>query len=1036
MQVRQPAFVLAALVFSAMSAQLVSSGYGPPDTAITAPYIVVLSLGLLTLPAIFYLTIVASAAALRDRESGMTELVDSTPTSRRLLYGAKFAGAVLGALTVLLIASGVLAWAPHVLRVAPSRVGEFHPWTYAWAFVVLVVPNVLFAASLVFSIGVRTGSSVASWVTGVALVALYFVSALLIDSPLLAGAAPVTPAALARAALLDPLGLSAFFEQTRYWNASERGVRTVALAGHLLLNRVVWLTVSAAALLLALRPSRRVDHGPNSRTKEPRRRALSISQRWLAALLAVWALVVLMTLHGEAGQAEYFTTLLPATGLLVEAVRLPISLFGTLIIALFAGEVVWRERMWHLADVVDATPSPNARFWWHASRSLLAIIGSLLGSTIALGVSYQLARAYVTLEPTVWLSLLVVSGLPLLQLAVLALLLQAVSPNRWVGMLLTLVAGVVQVRGDSFGALEHPLMRYGAAPALQGSDMRGFGAELGVWGWFMLCWSLAAIVLGMVSIGLWPRGRFALRARGRRLKSSLGQTGIAIGVAALLLCVAVGVVIARRSHATWESSDALVRWRVDYEKAWRRTADEPTPSFVAITGTLDLEPAALAYTLRARAILRNLSSAPIDTVRVVVRRNQRILDLSLDGARQVASDERFGVHTFALDRAMAPGDSATLRFALAHSEAGLRAGGFEHLVSRNGSVMLSPMLLPSLGYRAGYELTSPSRREQEGLPPATAAVALDTTGSTPITRRPTWYRLELTVSTAADQQVVATGRVVREWVTDGRRYVQVNTDTPIPGRFGVASAHYAIRTAVTDGIPVSVYYHPSHAANVAHMLDAAQRSLALFQRAWGPYPFPTLRLVEVPAGFSAAAFAVPGVIFFTEDRGFLTDARDSMRFDLVTRRVAHEVAHMWWGNHVAPAEVEGAAMIVETLAKHGEQLVLRERWGDGMVETLLSVDGERYRSGAAESGKPEPGLWRVVDQEFLYYGKGALVMRALRDSLGAATLDRSLRRFAEEHGGPSALPPTTVDLLRVLSQAVDASRRPFVERLFRAPGPI
>ena len=32
-------------------------------------------------------------------------------------------------------------------------------------------------------------------------------------------------AALARAAVLDPFGLSAFFEQTRYWPVAERAVR-------------------------------------------------------------------------------------------------------------------------------------------------------------------------------------------------------------------------------------------------------------------------------------------------------------------------------------------------------------------------------------------------------------------------------------------------------------------------------------------------------------------------------------------------------------------------------------------------------------------------------------------------------------------------------------------------------------------------------------------------------------------------------------------------------------------------------------------
>jgi hypothetical protein len=190
------------------------------------------------------------------------------------------------------------------------------------------------------------------------------------------------------------------------------------------------------------------------------------------------------------------------------------------------------------------------------------------------------------------------------------------------------------------------------------------------------------------------------------------------------------------------------------------------------------------------------------------------------------------------------------------------------------------------------------------------------------------------------------------------------------------------------------------------MLDAAQRALDLFQHAWGAFPFAALRLVEVPAGFPAAAFATPGVVFLTEDHGFLTDARDSAEFDLVTRRVAHEVAHMWWGNHVRPAGVKGAMTIVETLAKYGEQMVLRDRWGEAMLAPLLQVDADRYRTGVARSAEPERALYRATDQDFLYYGKGGVVMHALRDSIGGDLLNEALRQFAADHGGANAPPPT------------------------------
>jgi hypothetical protein len=67
----------------------------------------------------------------------------------------------------------------------------------------------------------------------------------------MASSAPPTREALARAAVLDPFGLSAFFEQTRYWTVAERDARPVTLTGRLLVNRLLWLGVSGAVLAFA-----------------------------------------------------------------------------------------------------------------------------------------------------------------------------------------------------------------------------------------------------------------------------------------------------------------------------------------------------------------------------------------------------------------------------------------------------------------------------------------------------------------------------------------------------------------------------------------------------------------------------------------------------------------------------------------------------------------------------------------------------------------------------------------------------------------
>ena len=63
-------------------------------------------------------------------------------------------------------------------------------------------------------------------------------------------------------------------------------------------------------------------------------------------------------------------------------------------------------------------------------------------------------------------------------------------------------------------------------------------------------------------------------------------------------------------------------------------------------------------------------------------------------------------------------------------------------------------------------------------------------------------------------------------------------------------------------------------------------------------------------GEYAQSFA--GTIPYSEGIGFIADVRrDDIDYPFFV--TAHEVAHQWWGHQVAPADVQGAAMLSETL---------------------------------------------------------------------------------------------------------------------------
>ena len=53
-------------------------------------------------------------------------------------------------------------------------------------------------------------------------------------------------------ALFDPFGFSAANQVTKYWTLAEVNTRTIPLAGALLWNRVIWLSVGVAAVTRSL----------------------------------------------------------------------------------------------------------------------------------------------------------------------------------------------------------------------------------------------------------------------------------------------------------------------------------------------------------------------------------------------------------------------------------------------------------------------------------------------------------------------------------------------------------------------------------------------------------------------------------------------------------------------------------------------------------------------------------------------------------------------------------------------------------------
>ncbi len=1028
---RQPAFIAAAALFFLIGFALTGSSFGPENVAVTAPWLVMEVLAFVSLFSVFAIAIFVANAVIRDTEQRMAEIVFTTPVGRFPYLFGRFAGAFLAGATTLALAPLGMMIASRMPWIDPARAGTFDVTLYLWAFAVMVLPTLVFVTALLFAFVVLTRSPLATYTASIVIYFLYMVCAALTNSPLMAASAPGAGGG-ALASLLDPFGLTSFFEVTRYWTIAEKNRRFVALTGILLVNRVVWLAVAGAAWGFAYRVFRfrllgkvkaagfrrqasGMDRATGSASQMPDARRhyqrmpqapsglasywsatkieLSAVARSLPArlLLLLWAGLAAAEIRSEIFDGEYGTVFYPATALIVGVLKAPLMIVGMVIVIYYGSELFWREQRFRMASLVDATPVRGLAMVLAKWTTLVALVGATIATAILVGIGIQLANGHTDLQPLLYLSLFWFTGFPLALYAAAAVAIHALSPGKYAGLVLVLLF-FVSTRMIGMLGLEHPLWRYGSGPSVDYSALYGFSDSAVEFARLMLHWSVVAAALLAIAAVAWRRlrdgapERWRVVARDARLWAPV-----------LLLALLTGGWVYYDARDV-EPTNTRLQWRADYEKRYRPLAKVPQPRIAVVATNVALYPETRRVQLAGDYTLVNDTSAPIATVHVATRRDAKATRVSIPGAH-LTTDARFAVHRFDLARPLQPGERTALHFELT----------LEEMAEENGTLIMSFLTYPSLGYRPSYELTDPKERAKRGLGAMSAPELEDpeaaSTGESAID-------FEATLSTSADQTAITSGRLVREWSEGNRRFFHYRSEAPVRNLFAIESGRYSVAKRQAGDVEVSVAYHPEHRANVQAVLDTAVKTLAYCGREFGPYPHKQMKLVEVPASAGFGAYATPDTILLNENRTMLIDLREKTRLDLLGRRVAHEVGHLWWGHTLVPESRSGSTTLVESLAKYTELMILEQMHGREQVRALLEYELDRYLAGRSGEEQRERTLMTARSQPYIYYSKGAIVFYAIRDLLGEQALNTALRRFiAEERGQANA---TTLDLLRHL----------------------
>ena len=1065
-QLRSP-FFLGALLMFALFHFLSITGTGihidiSNQVAINSTYAILqieLALSIFgMLPIVAFVT----TAITRDFECATASLVFVTPISPKHFVMGRFLGAL--SLALLIGLAGLLG----------AMIGTFMPWLdqariapflllpWAYIFFVVILPSTLVLCALFFSVAALTRSFAMTFGAAMA----FFVADVLLNLYANFGNGGWT-------ALADPSARLTVAAETRYWTVAELNAN---IPWELLTqNRLLWLIVALLALQFVLLRFRldltepalfrgkqrttgrhRTRGGATApRTPQPAIQRITpvqsfspraafnqfasqlkmdLSSVFKSPLIYIILALVINSMIGEfqgnISRVGLDTPLYPMTSLMLPFLRFGM-LWQILLVALYySGELIHRERASGMSEIVNASPFPDWLMILAKTAALWLVVNALMFVAALTLMAMQAAAGYTNFELGLYLqSVFIYHGIYYCMLCVPAVVIQIISPNKWLGMLLTLGVDIALGSLEPMG-FDHVLYNFSIPDAVY-SDMNGFGHFTKPIFSLIAYWGAFCVLLLIAGHLLYPRGNYStMRERLRDARTRLG-TGIRLttGLAALAF-IGIGGWIFYNTNVLNEylTPNKRLQRKADYEKAYGRYEDAPTPSYDSIKMAVDLFPAERRLESRGSATLGNHKKAPVSEFVVSIDPVLHVNQIAVENATLAQSDKAQGFYLYRLNAALAPGATVKMTWNVTRKNEGFVVANPDNKLVTNGTYVNSIDVMPIPGYDGDRRITDNAERRKYGLPPAPRTAAL---GDPAHSDRVAYgidsrSEFEIVLSTSADQIAVAPGVLQNEWQQGGRRYFHYKAEKPILPYISINSARYEVARDRWNNVALEVYFDPKHTFNVAAQMATAKRALEFFSKEFAPYQYSYFRILECPRYLSGARFH-PGIVPYSESIGFVTDLRSMGNADY---GVMHELAHQWWGDRIIGAQMQGRMMLNETMAEYSTLMLFKEYYPPSYANRIVQGTLDSYLKARSSENEAELPVMYTENQRYISYGKGKLALYALQDIIGKEKVHQALRNFLRDYSFQTSPCPTSRDLVNALRAEAGPEYQGLITDLF------
>ncbi|WP_286233403.1 M1 family aminopeptidase [Thalassotalea sediminis] len=1039
------------------------------DIQISGAYFLIktFAIQLLLLPVL--VAIFSAQATIRDFESDMAGIVYASSTKLTQVLIARF------------IAFFLLCWCVYLsfgvgifvgLTTQPSISLVLPLASLGWALLVLALPNVLFVCAIFFAIGLYGKRSIYLYLNACLLFFAYQFFLTINGSPLMASRVAVSAELASLYSWIDPFALSTYFEQVKQWQPSDKNTLLPTFDKTLVTNRL--LVVFAALvvtvytimhhvrnfkidamkdesmlipnwikrLTFSLTRSFALPFIARLRAKLPAYSVLTIAHKeWQLSVKTktffamCCALVFLITsevyfgyIHLEnLGTSAIASTMITVNRYIADI----LPRFGGLFMLFLAAELCWRDQQSKVKSLIDSTPVSNAALFFGRLIALCFVPLFFITLSIVASIIMQSAHGG-DISLSVYLSMYFYFGLPMIWLATLCVVIHALLPNKYLALGITFALFVCFETSmlQSFG-LEHPLWTLGQLPLLSFSEFVGFGGEIdALVGYLIFRYSLL-IVLSLIA--------FKFFRRGEELSSAFTSPMLwHRNEKAIFVCCLVAIVITLGNivYQTWyighyQSSNDRHVWKASYEKKYAYLKDQASLSAEQVTTVVELMPNERRLTINAEYQLVNRSENAITQLVFSTPLPFHYRNIQVENAKQMSYDQAHQTHIYAFSQPIQPGQFTQLRFTADYQQNGYLGVPGDNFLTRNYSYIRFLRYLPFFGYVKHYQLTNKGLREKFALPKLTHTTLEQDLEKYQgdMSELYDWAMLDTTIVTNEDHIAFAPGKLVKQWQEGSKKAFQYKTQGKVRNIGHIVSHNFPVKTEKVAHTTVDVYYPENKEDYAERHLSAIRDALHYGNEHFGSIMTNNLRLVPVAGFFPSTGYALPHTIFIGEGVGFHVDLTNKAGFDHLYRRTVHEVAHQWWGHGLNGAATEGEAVLVETLAKYTEMVLLARKYGDDYVKQLIKYEQQRYFSGRSRTNINELPLYRS-DENYLIYSKGAAAMYALKQQLGESAINKALKKLVALHSYPNK-PATTLDFIAYLQEDKTAEQQQLINNWFK-----